>query len=169
MAIRWTNVATPDRLPVLPERDGLLDIVIDPAVENDVQAHLAAQAVEQGGLLIGRAWWCGTAERPGAVTRVHVTRAVAADESIGSAISLRMETAVWSAARDALQPGELIVGWYHSHPGLTAFFSDTDRQTQRAFFNHDYSVGWVIDPLTGDEALFLGPDCLPVARSQCIR
>ena len=32
----------------------------------------------------------------------------------------------------------------------------------RAFFNHPYSVGWVIDPLRGDEALFLGADCLPV-------
>lgn len=169
MAIRWTNVATPDPLPVLPGRDGLLDIVIDPAAESDVQAHLAAQAVEQGGLLIGRAWRAGSEKRPGAVTRVQVTRVVAADEAIGSALSLRMEAAVWSAAREALQPGELIVGWYHSHPGLTAFFSDTDRQTQGAFFHHEYSLGWVIDPLSGDEALFLGPDCLPVTRSQCIR
>lgn len=165
MAIRWTNVATPDPLPVLPGRDGLLDIVIDPAAESDVQAHLAAQAVEQGGLLIGRAWRAGTGTRPGSVTRVHVTRAVAAGEAHGDGFSLRMESSVWSAAREALQPGDLIVGWYHSHPGLTAFFSDTDRQTQGAFFHHEYSLGWVIDPLSGDEALFLGPDCRPVGRA----
>jgi proteasome lid subunit RPN8/RPN11 len=80
-----------------------------------------------------------------------------------------METPVWSAARAALEPGELIVGWYHSHPGLTAFFSPIDRQTQRAFFHHEYSLGWVIDPLAGDEALFLGPECIPVARQAGIR
>jgi proteasome lid subunit RPN8/RPN11 len=165
MAIRWTNVAAPDPLPVLPDRDGLLDVIVDPETKRDVLSHLLAKPVEQGGLLIGRAWRAGTVERPGDVTLVQVSRAIAASDATGDAFSLRMESSVWSAARQTLRPGELIIGWYHSHPGLTAFFSETDRQTQRAFFNHDYSLGWVIDPLNGEEAMFLGPDCRPVSRS----
>lgn len=164
MTIRWTNAA-PEPLPVLLGWDGPLEIVIDAGVESGVMAHLRARAVEQGGLLIGRAWRGATAEAPGPVVRVQVTRAMPAADATGNAFALRMETSVWSAARDALQAGELIVGWYHSHPGLSAFFSATDRQTQAAFFRHDYSLGWVIDPVGGGEALFLGPDCVPVTRS----
>ncbi len=164
MAIRWTDAA-PDPLPVLPGSDGALAVGIDPVVEAAVMAHLRALDVEQGGLLIGRAWRGGSEESPGALTRVQVTRAIPAGDASGSAFALRMETSVWSAARGLLQPGELIVGWYHSHPGLTAFFSEVNRQTQRAFFAHEYSLGWVIDPLNGEEALFLGPECQPVARA----
>lgn len=164
MAIRWTNAPAPDPLPALPGRDGMRDVYIGPDVLAEVLAHLSDRPVEQGGLLIGRAWLGGTGSRPKAVSHVSVEKAVPADEADGSAIALRMETSVWSAARAALRPGQLIVGWYHSHPGLTAFFSDTDRRTQKAFFNHDYSIGWVIDPWTGDEALFIGPDCEPIGR-----
>ena len=164
MAIRWTNAPTPDPLPALPGRDGMRDVYIGPDVLAEVLAHLSDRPVEQGGLLIGRAWLGDTGSQPKAVSHVSVEKAVPADEADGSAIALRMETSVWSAARAALRPGQLIVGWYHSHPGLTAFFSDTDRRTQKAFFNHDYSIGWVIDPWSGDEALFIGADCEPIGR-----
>ena len=69
-----------------------------------------------------------------------------------------MESGVWERARLARAPQELIVGWYHSHPGLGAFFSTTDRRTQAAFFPHPYSVGWVIDPIDAAEAFFMGRD-----------
>lgn len=164
MAIRWTNAPAPDPLPVLPGRDGMRDVYIGPGVHDEVLAHLSDRRVEQGGLLIGRAWLGGTSSLPGAVSHVSVERAIPADDAEGSAIALRMETSVWTAARAALRPGQRIVGWYHSHPGLSAFFSDTDRRTQKAFFNHDYSIGWVIDPWTGDEALFIGPECEPIER-----
>ena len=164
MTIRWTNAPAPDPLPVLPGHRAMRDVYVAPAVQAEVFAHLGSQAYEQGGLLIGRAWRASSATEPGPVSHVSIEKAIPADEAEGSAIALRMESSVWSAARAALQPGQLIVGWYHSHPGLTAFFSDTDRRTQKAFFHHDYSIGWVIDPLTGDEALFIGADSAPIGR-----
>jgi proteasome lid subunit RPN8/RPN11 len=163
MAIRW-NDRSCDPLPVLPGHRVAVEILIDAAAESAVMAHLRGCDVEQGGLLIGRAWRGEVRDAPGPVVRVQLTQAVAAQDATGSAFALRMETAVWSAARARLQPGELIVGWYHSHPGLGAFFSQTDRQTQRAVFHHEYSLGWVVDPVLGEEALFLGPDCTPVTR-----
>jgi proteasome lid subunit RPN8/RPN11 len=95
---------------------------------------------------------------------VRVTQAIAATDFASSGVSLRMESGVWEQARCRLRPTELVVGWYHSHPGLGAFFSHTDRRTQRGFFPHAYSVGWVLDPLGGESAWFVGPDSAPPAR-----
>jgi proteasome lid subunit RPN8/RPN11 len=69
-----------------------------------------------------------------------------------------MQSGVWDAARAALRPGEQVVGWYHSHPGIGAFFSGADRRTQAGFFNRPFSVGWVIDPARGEHAWFVGPE-----------
>ena len=80
-----------------------------------------------------------------------------------SGVSLRMESDVWNRARKRRAANELIVGWYHSHPGLGAFFSHTDRRTQAAFFAQPYSVGWVLDPDDGSEAFFVGRDSLPLS------
>ena len=168
MAIKWTDATPVLRLEPLPQdpaapprAKGLVDVWISPDVDRQVMAHLRTREVEQGGLLIGQAF--GDAHS-GAVAHVRVLKSAAAGDALGTAFSLRMGAGVWQAAQALLSPGELIVGWYHSHPGLSAFFSDTDRQTQRAFFNNPYSVGWVIDPVNGDEALFLGGECASLRR-----
>jgi proteasome lid subunit RPN8/RPN11 len=64
--------------------------------------------------------------------------------------------------------GRIIVGWYHSHPKLGAFFSGTDRATQRAFFNHPYSVGLVVDPWRNEDAWFLGPEAASLTRQSVL-
>ena len=187
MAIKWTDASPVLRLARLPEPSAApatapgeesataptavtvaapvpvqaVDVWIAPEVDRAVMAHLQTRDVEQGGLLVGQPFAGATSE---AVAHVRVTRCAPAEDADGTAFSLRMGTSVWQAAQALLGPGEMIVGWYHSHPGLTAFFSDTDRQTQRAFFNHPYSVGWVVDPLGGDEALFLGGESIAVQR-----
>ena len=89
---------------------------------------------------------------------VHVRAAAPSMKDAATAVSLRMEAGVWSRAREALRDGELVVGWYHSHPGLGAFFSARDRRTQQAFFPHAFSLGWVVDPVRGEEKWFRGPD-----------
>lgn len=167
MAIRWTDATPALRLTPLPRQEtaacprGMVDVWITPQADRQVMAHLRAMDVEQGGLLVGRAF----ADPDSALlAHVRITGCAPAGDAQGTAFSLRMGSRVWQAAQALLEPGDLIVGWYHSHPGLGAFFSDTDRQTQRAFFNNPYSIGWVIDPLDGDEALFLGGDCLPTSR-----
>lgn len=137
--------------------DGVL-IVVSAAAADAVTRHLASQADEQGGLLIGEVYAEG-AEAAGCRV-VHVTQAVPAQEFSSTGVSLRMASGVWEDARRRLGVLEIIVGWYHSHPGLGAFFSHTDRHTQRAFFPHAYSVGWVVDPVRGESEWFLGPDAV---------
>lgn len=127
-------------------------VVIDAAAHAGVARQLGASRDEQGGLLIGEVFTRDT----GAIAAVFVRAGVAAADFASSGVSLRMEASVWTRAREALNRGELIVGWYHSHPGLGAFFSVTDRTTQRAFFAHPFSIGWVRDPLLGEECWFVG-------------
>jgi proteasome lid subunit RPN8/RPN11 len=148
-------------LDELAPADGLV-IAVDTAAADDVRRHLAAHGEEQGGLLLGEVY-SGNAAATGSRV-VHVTQAVAATDFASTGVSLRMESGVWDDARRRLRAGELVVGWYHSHPGLGAFFSHTDRRTQRAFFPHAYSVGWVVDPPGGESAWFTGPDSTPPAH-----
>ena len=134
---------------------GLLVILADD-VREEVLRHLRSSQDEQGGLLLGEVFADDEHVSVAASRAVLVSRAIPALDFSSSGISLRMESGVWERARLALGPLELIVGWYHSHPGLGAFFSATDRRTQAAFFPHPYSVGWVLDPLRDDEACFVG-------------
>jgi proteasome lid subunit RPN8/RPN11 len=140
---------------------GLL-VAVSAAAAGTVSRHLAAHEDEQGGLLLGEVY---AEDQDAARSRVvRITQAVPSQDYSGTGVSLRMESGVWEEARRRLGPDELVVGWYHSHPGLGAFFSDTDRRTQRAFFPHAYSVGWVVDPLRGESAWFVGSESLPPAR-----
>jgi len=170
--MRWTE--RPPELPLQPlssladraagriEPPSLVDagprVIVRGVVREAVLLHLQGSRTEQGGLLLGEVFVDDRTLSIADTRAVMITRSVPALDFASSAISLRMESGVWERARLALAPRELIVGWYHSHPGLGAFFSPTDRRTQAAFFPHPYSVGWVIDPMDGGEAFFMGRD-----------
>ncbi len=160
--MRWTE--KPPELPLQPlsalrtrapglsacasSAPGLLVIVTDD-VREAVLRHLRGSQDEQGGLLLGEVFTADESVGVAASRAVVVSQAIPALDFASSGISLRMEAGVWDRARRALGPLELIVGWYHSHPG---------RRTQAAFFPHPYSVGWVIDPELDDEAFFVGQE-----------
>lgn len=139
-----------------------LCIAIAADAHADALTHLAGHPGECGGLLLGQVFADG--DEPVRSRAVLVTQAVAAEEFASTGISLRMASDVWERARRRLGPLELVVGWYHSHPGLGAFFSATDRRTQRAFFPHAYSLGWVVDPSNDESAWFVGSDAAPPGR-----
>lgn len=159
---RWPELAAQ---PVAA--DALPRVGVAAGARTTVLQHLRSARHEQGGLLVGEVFISDDADPAHvhamtATRAVVVTRAVPALEFASSAISLRMESGVWERARTERQSQEMVVGWYHSHPGLGAFFSATDRRTQAAFFPHPYSVGWVIDPLRAEEAWFIGRDSAAV-------
>lgn len=41
---------------------------------------------------------------------------------------------------------EVIVGWYHSHPGFGSYLSDTDIKTHKGIFGEESGYAIVIDP-----------------------
>lgn len=142
-------------------QSGLL-VAVSSAAAETVAIHLASHRDEQGGLLLGAVYAEGDDVAGSRVVRI--TQAVPSQDFASTGVSLRMESGVWEEARQRLGVQEIIVGWYHSHPGLGAFFSHTDRRTQRDFFAHAYSVGWVVDPLRGESAWFVGPESVPPAQ-----
>jgi proteasome lid subunit RPN8/RPN11 len=118
--------------------------------------HLNTRRSELGGLLLGRAYV--PRELAGAVggALTIVENALESSDFRSTSVSLAMGTELWNRARCLVGAGTLVVGWYHSHPNLGAFFSGTDRSTQRSFFYHPYSVGLVVDPCRNDTAWFSG-------------
>ena len=172
--IRWVD--QPTELPIAPLEGfyrelAAIDVIALEAcratvevlvvVEADVRRAIAQQlaaADERGGLLVGRVHGPRGADGEQHPALVHVRAAAPSMKDAATAVSLRMEAGVWSRAREVLRDGELVVGWYHSHPGLGAFFSARDRRTQQAFFPHAFSLGWVVDPVRGEEKWFRGPD-----------
>jgi proteasome lid subunit RPN8/RPN11 len=167
--MRWTETpanlplqplsALRKRVPALsasaPSTPDLL-VVVAYDVREEVLQHLRSSPDEQGGLLLGEVFASDESVSVAESRAVLVSQAIPALDFSSSGISLRMESGVWERARLALGPQQLIVGWFHSHPGLGAFFSATDRRTQAAFFPHPYSVGWVLDPELDEEAFFVG-------------
>ena len=180
--IAWQELAGgigPQPIDVLYRQRSLTDVIvlvaqmsrqprvlITHAAREAVVQHLCTSHDELGGLLIGEAFYCTDHEGGEHIVVIRVTHAVPGDEYASSAVSLALGAGVWTKARALLAPGKLVVGWYHSHPHMGAFFSATDRRTQQAFFSHAYSLGWVIDPFeTNDgrnERWFLGADSIDV-------
>lgn len=107
---------------------------------------------ELGGLLYGRVF-AGAAG--GHWT--EVLEACPAQDTHSSPASVEFTAATWASLGP--QDDELtIVGWYHSHPGLGVFLSETDQRTQRSFFRQPWQVGVVIDPLIDELGAFAGED-----------
>jgi proteasome lid subunit RPN8/RPN11 len=128
--------------------------------------HVVHSPLERGGLLLGEPLVNAPGDAAPAV--VFLRTAVPGLDDDATEYSLRLAHGVWDAARAALVPGEVVVGWFHSHPGIGAFFSGTDRRTQAGFFQHPFSVGWVIDPVRREQAWFVGPQSRELANDSVI-
>ena len=133
-------------------------VFIDKKVDERIIGHLNTSRLEQGGLLIGHVYSTNSLKE--GVSVIQITNSAESHESDSTGVSLSMSSKVWQVANSQTENGEFVVGWYHSHPNLCAFFSGTDRHTQRSFFNNAYSLGLVIDPIRGERKWFLGPDCI---------
>ena len=129
-------------------------VALEAAAAEAAWNHVRGSALERGGLLLGEPLMDDAGDARPAV--VYVRAAVPGLDDDATEFSLRLHAGVWDAARNALSPAEVVVGWFHSHPGIGAFFSGTDRRTQAGFFQHPFSLGWVIDPQRREQAWFVG-------------
>lgn len=131
-----------------------------------VRRHAASSPIEIAGLLAGRVW------SDSSHTFVIVEDAVPADEHVErSSVHVIFQAEAWdvlSEELNRLSKDTLVVGWYHSHPNLGAFFSGTDRETQRGAFRSDWQLGVVMDPQRGEIATFRGPQSLPFDPSEFV-
>lgn len=150
---------------VLVGGSGRPRVVIFRGIRHQLREHLSEQMIEMGGLLIGSVHTVDDTDTGFVVTVEDIARA---DWFDGTGVSLKMDAVVWEAARARLKEGQSVIGWYHSHPNLGAFFSGTDRRTQRDFFAHPHSLGLVADPVRCEEKWFIGPDAVELTSHQIL-
>ena len=117
---------------------------------------------EQAGILLGRAY-----RDPQGFVFTVLAAALPVEDAEASIAQVKMRAASWpSIWRGLLQnPGQEMIGWYHSHPGYGIFLSATDRITQNAYFAAPWQIAVVMDPVRGELGAFAGdnPDPLPDA------
>lgn len=152
-SLGWT-----DSLGIIMRAQDAPLILITKDCGDAILEHLKSEDRELGGILIGKIF-----SLPFRVPHTYpfisiITESVPSLDFKSSSVSLRMESEVWSRLSEFLTGERSVVGWYHSHPGIGAFFSATDRRTQKAFFNNTYSLGVVVDPSRNEWRCYSGPD-----------
>lgn len=133
-------------------------ILISSIVREIIHKHLIQRKIELGGLLVGNVYHLLAGNENSYA--IVIRHSIPSLKFKSTAASLNLGTDVWNAARPYLAKGLMVVGWYHSHPGFGAFFSSTDRYTQKHFFKEPYHVGLVVDPFREEEMWFLGKDAI---------
>lgn len=48
----------------------------------------------------------------------------------------------------------VIVGWYHTHPGMGIFLSQTDVNNMELYYHKPYQIAIVIDPIQNERGVF---------------
>jgi len=48
------------------------------------------------------------------------------------------------------------IGWYHSHPNFGIFMSNTDRLNQKRYYNQEWQIAMVVDPIRSTMGFFRG-------------
>ena len=139
-------------------------ILYPDAIRKKIMNHVQGQNVELGGLLVGSLVGC--ADSVGEIIAIVVRDAIPSVDYESSAVSLTMSPKVWQSANSGLSAEMLVIGWYHSHPNLGAFFSCVDKKTQKDFFNKNYNLGLVIDPVREEEKWYIGVEAHEISESQ---
>ncbi|APG27032.1 hypothetical protein A7E78_03805 [Syntrophotalea acetylenivorans] len=136
-------------------------------VRKAISEHLSTKNVELGGLLLGNV--ISNKDLIDGIVAIKITQAVPSQTFKSSCVSLSMDANVWQDANIHGDATNFVVGWYHSHPNLGAFFSGTDRSTQKNFFTNSYSLGLVVDPIRKEERWFRGSESVELSADNILR
>lgn len=133
-----------------------LVVALKKGTKRNIYNHLVQQRTEMGGLLVGTVYKIDFSASQNYI--VFISDSVPSKMTESTSVSLKLGPDVWLSARSICKEKERIVGWYHSHPGFGAFFSSTDKKTQKDFFNQPFNIGLVVDPFRKEEKWFFGKD-----------
>jgi hypothetical protein len=163
----FPDIALPEAVFLLEKSRAGIAVLLEEACRSAIREHLASADTELGGLLLGQVY-ADTLRGTAQPLCVYISHSIPSRDCESGHACLVLGTGIWDRARAALDDGLRVIGWYHSHPDLGAFFSGRDRKTQRGFFTHPYSLGLVIDPIRREEKWFRGRDAAEVPAGQVI-
>ncbi len=88
---------------------------------------------------------------------VNITACIPAQYTSQSSSSITFTHQTWEQVfrtMDKEYPDKTIVGWYHTHPNLGVFLSRDDLFIHKNFFNQEWLVAFVIDPVKNYNGFF---------------
>lgn len=106
---------------------------------------------ESGGMLIG-----SIIEEFGK-TNIVITGFVEAKYCEATPTTLKFTHETWEYVHKEIEKkhkGKKIVGWIHTHPDFGIFLSEYDKFIHQNFFNEDYQVAYVVDPIQNIEGFY---------------
>jgi len=118
-----------------------------------MREHVSLQpGLEAGGILLGRS------EVDAHSVNLVVLSSLPAEAVQSGPAHLTFTQETWRLLENrrlAQYRDALVLGWYHSHPGLGLFLSGFDRRLHQQIFGHEpWSVALVIDPIAETRAFF---------------
>ncbi len=139
-------------------------VTTDTSPANQVQVIMHQEALAQieshgnsdtytelGGALLGMAY------RHEGTTYVEVQAAIPARSAEHGPVHFTFTAEAWAQMhqeREAHYPDLRMVGWFHTHPNLTVFYSADDVVVHSVAFSMPWHVGLVVDPVRRESAFF---------------
>ena len=108
-------------------------------------------SVESGGMLIGN-----VIEEFGK-TNIVIYGFVEAKYSEATPTTLKFTHETWEYVHGEIEEkyeDGKIVGWIHTHPDFGIFLSEYDKFIQENFFNEEYQIAYVVDPIQNIEGFY---------------
>jgi proteasome lid subunit RPN8/RPN11 len=138
-----------------PESDDI-PVFIAERVLRAVEAQAKENAeIEVGGVLLGAFY------RGDKGSFIEVTDSIEAGAARSTGVSLTFTHETWElihAEQAKRRPGLMIVGWYHTHPGLGVFLSNEDEFIHTSYFTDPWQVALVVDPVYDNWGCFKWTD-----------
>ena len=106
---------------------------------------------ESGGMLVG------TVLEEFGKTNIIVSGFVEAKYCEATPTTLKFTHETWEYVHKEIEkkhPGKKIVGWIHTQPDFGIFLSEYDKFIHQNFFNEDYQVAYVVDPIQKIEGFY---------------
>jgi proteasome lid subunit RPN8/RPN11 len=117
-----------------------------------IQTHAHSNtASELGGVLLGHAY------QHEQTTYVEILAAIPAHSTEHGPVHFTFTAEAWAQLhqqREREYPDLRIVGWFHTHPNLTVFYSADDVVVHTVAFTMPWHIGLVVDPVRHEAALF---------------
>jgi proteasome lid subunit RPN8/RPN11 len=121
-------------------------IVITPDVLSQTSRHVAGDLEkERGGFLLGNRYRCPNTGRE----YIVIDQYVEADYVESTDVSLTFTHEAWGQLEENLTGkfyGKKLVGWYHSHPGMSIFLSEHDKLLHEERFAEPWMIALVLEP-----------------------
>ena len=129
-------------------------IFISESIIEDVKGYLSSdKSKELGGVLVGDVYLDELDNKFIVISEVVIARFTEANVT-----RLTFTHKSWEDINDRIDkeyPDKRMLGWFHSHPGHTVFLSSYDKFIHENFFNRDFMVAYVFDPINKEEGFFL--------------